>query len=56
MAMDSQNEKSNIAKYNKNGTKEAKLSKALVYLSLKDMPLEDRRKEAKKPLFLIRYE
>ena len=24
--------------------------------SLKDMPLEDRRKDAKKPLFLSRYE
>jgi hypothetical protein len=24
--------------------------------SLKDVPIEDRKKEAKKPLFLIRYE
>ena len=54
--MDSQNEKSNIAKNNSHGAKREKLSKALVYLSLKDVPLEDRRREAKKPLFLIRYE
>jgi hypothetical protein len=26
------------------------------YISLRDVPLEDRRREAKKPLFLIRYE
>ena len=28
----------------------------LAEVSLKDVPLEVRRKEAKKPLFLIRYE
>jgi hypothetical protein len=55
MAMDSQNEKSNISKTLRREKKE-KLSKALVYLSLKDVSLEDRRREAKKPLFLIRYE
>jgi hypothetical protein len=26
------------------------------YSSLKDMPLEERRKQAKEPLYLIRYE
>jgi hypothetical protein len=30
--------------------------KRLQNLSLKDMPLEDRRKEAEKPTYLIRYE
>jgi hypothetical protein len=28
----------------------------LEYVCLRDVPLEVRRKEAKKPLFLIRYE
>ena len=28
----------------------------LLLISLKDVPLEVRRKEAKKPLFLVRYE
>ncbi len=28
----------------------------LEYVSLKDVPLEERRKEAQKPLFLTRYE
>ena len=26
------------------------------FVSLKDMPLEERRKEANKPLYLVRYE
>jgi len=33
-----------------------KVGVRLVQVSLKDVPLEVRRKEAKKPLFLIRYE
>jgi hypothetical protein len=33
-----------------------KVGVRLAQVSLKDVPLEVRRKEAKKPLFLIRYE
>jgi hypothetical protein len=36
-------------------TDEEQLNVAIVYASLKDMPLKERRKEAEKPLFLIRY-
>jgi hypothetical protein len=32
------------------------LAEILENVSLKDMPLEERRKEANKPLFLTRYE
>jgi hypothetical protein len=32
-----------------------KLSVIVEYLSLKDMPLEERRKAAEKPLYLARY-
>jgi hypothetical protein len=32
------------------------LSEILEHASLKDVPLEERRKEAQKPLYLIRYE
>jgi hypothetical protein len=34
----------------------AKVGATLAQVSLKEMPLEARRKEARKPLFLIRYE
>jgi hypothetical protein len=34
----------------------AKCEENMAYPSLRDVPLEVRRKEAKKPLFLIRYE
>jgi len=34
----------------------AKVEETLAQVSLKDVPLEVRRKEARKPLFLIRYE
>jgi hypothetical protein len=34
----------------------AKVEEMLTQVSLKDVPLEVRRKEAKKPLFLERYE
>jgi hypothetical protein len=37
-------------------TAEEYLDKILEYVSLKDVPLEERRKEAQKPLFLTRYE
>ena len=55
--MDYQNEKSSTS-LNKNfdRAKRERLSEKLESISLKDVPLEDRRKEAKKPLFLIRYE
>ncbi|MCW4047970.1 MAG: hypothetical protein NWE99_10520 [Candidatus Bathyarchaeota archaeon] len=33
-----------------------RLEKMLENVSLKDIPLEERRKEAKKPLYLTRYE
>jgi len=35
---------------------EERLSEMLETVSLKDVPLEERRKEAKKPLYLVRYE
>ncbi len=34
----------------------AESDERLEQVSLRDVPLEDRKKEAKKPLFLIRYE
>jgi hypothetical protein len=37
-------------------TVEERLDEILEYVSLKDVPLEERRKEAQKPLFLTRYE
>ena len=33
-----------------------RLSEIVEYVSLKDIPLEERRKEANKPLFLTRYD
>jgi len=49
--MDYQNGNSAFAKKSN-----ADNGKNLGKISLKDVPLEDRRKEAKKPLFLTRYE
>jgi len=37
-------------------TTEERLDEILENVSLKDVPLEERRKEAQKPLFLTRYE
>jgi hypothetical protein len=37
-------------------TVEERLDEILENVSLKDVPLEERRKEARKPLFLTRYE
>jgi hypothetical protein len=34
----------------------AKVEETLAQISLKDVPLEVRRREARKPLFLTRYE
>jgi hypothetical protein len=38
------------------GTTEERLDEMLENISLKNVPLEERRKEAQKPLFLTRYE
>lgn len=35
---------------------EERLGEMLENASLKDVPLEERRKEAQKPLYLVRYE
>ncbi|MEM2099097.1 MAG: hypothetical protein QXU99_05055 [Candidatus Bathyarchaeia archaeon] len=35
---------------------EGELSEVLQCVSLKNVPLEERRKEAQKPLYLVRYE
>ncbi len=55
--MDYQNEKSTM-RINKNfdKAKRGRLCEKLELVALKDVPLEVRREEAKKPLFLIRYE
>ena len=37
-------------------TTEERLDEILENISLKDVPLEERRKEAQKPLYLTRYE
>jgi len=37
-------------------TTDVRLTEIAENVSLKDMPLEERRKEANKPLFLTRYE
>ena len=37
-------------------TVEERLDEMLENVSLKDVPLEERRKEAQKPLYLTRYE
>jgi hypothetical protein len=54
--MDYQNEKSSLVKKNFDRVKGENLNIKLSTGSLKDMSLEDRRKEAQKPLFLTRYE
>jgi hypothetical protein len=35
---------------------EERLNEVLETASLKDMPLEERRREANKPLYIVRYE
>jgi hypothetical protein len=49
------NEKSSLLEKNFGG-KKAHSGEKLQMLTLKDIPLEVRREEAKKPLFLSRYE
>ncbi|HUK84891.1 MAG TPA: hypothetical protein VLU95_03420 [Candidatus Acidoferrum sp.] len=54
--MDYQSEKSNLTQKDFDKLKKESLNEKLTILSIKDIPLEKRREEAKKPLFLIRYE
>ena len=55
--MDYQNGKSKfLKKANFANAKRGYVAERFEQVSLKDVPLEDRRKEAKKPLFLTRYE
>jgi hypothetical protein len=39
-----------------NKTTDQRIGEMVEFASLKDMPLEERRREANKPLFLARYE
>ena len=55
-AMDGQNPKSCLLKNSFEDDKTQRLAGKLVAVSLRDIPLEVRRKEAKKPMFLKRYE
>jgi hypothetical protein len=53
--MNYQNEKSRLLK-KKFVEKRERLGRKLQTVSLRDIPLDVRREEAKKPLFLTRYE
>jgi hypothetical protein len=53
--MNYQNEKSHLLK-KKFVEKRERLGRKLQTVSLRDIPLDVRREEAKKPLFLTRYE
>jgi hypothetical protein len=53
--MDCYNEKSSLEQKHFSNVKRD-LNGESADMSMRDMPLETRRKEAKKPLFLIRYE
>lgn len=55
VGMDYQNEETSLLKKTFNPKRE-RLSSELETVTLRDIPLEARRKEARKPLFLIRYE
>lgn len=48
--------KSSLLDKAKKETIEEQLDAALENISLKNVPLEERRREAQKPLFLTRYE
>jgi hypothetical protein len=54
--MNYQNDEYRASKKSFDKAKRERLRETLAYVTLQDMPLEDRRKEAKKPLFLTRYE
>ena len=57
MLKDTTHEKSSeLLNRNLDCSKEESFGETLLLISLKDVPLEVRRKEAKKPLFLFRYE
>ena len=47
---------SELLNRNLDNAKGESFDETLLLISLKDVPLEVRRKEAKKPLFLFRYE
>ena len=47
---------SELLNRNLDSAKGESFDETLLLISLKDVPLEVRRKEAKKPLFLFRYE
>lgn len=54
--MDYQSEKLCVLEKGFYRDKRERMHEKFNFISLKDVPLEARRKEAKKPLFLIRYE
>jgi hypothetical protein len=54
--MDNQNVEIRVFKKASKNGKGQLLGSQLQMVSLRDIPLEVRRKEARKPLFLIRYE
>jgi len=54
--MDYQNEEAISLRRSFDKARRGPLAKKLASISLKDIPLETRRKEARKPLFLTRYE
>ena len=54
--LDCQNGKSSLIQKSFDRAKKERLSRNIATVSLKDMSIETRRREAKKPLFLIRYE
>ncbi len=54
--MNYQNGQTSISKGKNLSSFKRSSSVRLERVSLRDVPLEDRRKEAKKPLFLTRYE
>lgn len=54
--MDYPEEKSRVSKKDSSSDRMERLVKGLEFVSLNDVSLEDRRREARKPLFLTRYE
>jgi hypothetical protein len=54
--MDYQSEKLCVLERDFYKDKKERMHEKFNFISLKDVPLEARRKEAKKPLFLVRYE
>lgn len=54
--MDYPEEKSRVFKKDSSSDRKERSVKSLELMSLNDVSLEDRRREARKPLFLTRYE